>query len=365
MMAERTFGLRTGRKLAVGLCVLISLICAVKPARGALLDVNGSFVTLVDDLKSLAFAKNSGLYVAPTGPQLAAFNGLATSLRNAVTLGDLQALVAAADALNYDVVRLNDSGTVYYGLREHLVANAQTLGWGSFFVRQGATRQAMVQTPHVLFDTNTPEVAAKAFVQSQAELFLMAGAHRDANGDDTADVAHLADSIFLEVHQAWNGAGGETIAWQVHGFDLDGKPQFPNDTDAVLSNGTGAVSPEIVALDAAIEALGNDWVSYAYNTLDINDPLNQQVNGNVDGETFGGVNGLGATTNVEQIYSTGIGGRFVHIELEQSFRLNGSTNRQLAADAIANAIAATTPIPEPASALSLGALTIMFIRRRR
>lgn len=365
MIAERAERPGTIRGVLALACVVAWLMWAAAPVRAAFIDDNQSLVTLVDELKSLAFGSNSGLYQAPTMQQLNDFSALATALRQAKTLAQLQTLVAPADALGYDVVRLNDAGQVYYGLREHLVANAQTRGWGSYFVRQGDARAAMVQAPHVLFDTNTPEVAAKTFVQSEARYLLMAGAHRNANGDGTADVAHLADSVFLEVHKAWNGPGGEVIAWQVHGFDLDGKPQFPADTDAVLSNGTGTVSPQIVALDAAIQALGPAWVSYAYNTLDINDPLNVQVNGNVDGETFGGVNGLGATTNVQKNYSVGLGGLFVHIELEQSFRLTGAANRQLAADALANAIVATTPIPEPAAALSLGLGTLMMFHRRR
>jgi hypothetical protein len=335
-------------------------------APAALIDDSGSFVTLVNDLKGLAFGANSNLYVAPTVGQRNDFRTLAQGLWNAQTNADVLALVTPAANLGYDVVRLDDNGTTYLGLREHLTGGVQTLGWGSYFVRQGQARDAMVQVPHPLNDTNTPEVGARAFVQSEARGFVMAGAHRNANGSGTADVADPIGSIFHEVHIAWNGVDAGTIAWQVHGFDWDLHTDFPVGADAVLSNGTGGVSPEIVALDAAIEALGVDWDSYAFNTLDPLDPLNVQVNGAVDGEDFGGPDGLGATTNVQQQHSTGLGGIFVHIELEQSFRLTGPANRQLAADAIAAAIAHTTAfvIPEPSSMLILGGTMLAAVRRR-
>jgi hypothetical protein len=339
------------------------------PASAALIDTSGSFVTLVNDLKGLAFGSNSGLYVAPTVNQRNDFRDLAADLWDASTLADLQAMVNPAAALGYDVVRFTDAGETYFGLREQLVNNAQTVGWGSYFVLQGTSRHAIVAVPHLLFDTNTPEVGAKAFVQSDARGFMMSGAHRNANGFGTADVADPIGSIFQEVHIAWNGPNGENIAWQVHGFDLDGHLDFPADTDAVLSNGTGLVSPEIIALNDAIEDLGAQWVAYAYNTLDPLNPLNVAVNGAVDGEDFGGPDGLGATTNVQQIHSTSVGGVFVHIELEQSFRLNGPANRQLAANAIANAIIATTPlvnpIPEPTAAVvMLGLAGLLGMGRR-
>jgi len=333
-----------------------------------------TFVELVDELEGIAdlnFDENSGAYVVPTAPQLADFRSLADSLWVASTDTDLQNLVAPAGALGYKAVKLINGGTTYFGVRE----SAPSRGWGSYFVRQGLRRDAMLQVPHPLFDTNTPEVAAKAFVQSQTRGFLMAGTHRSANGLNMADPAHLVDSIFLEVHESWNGPGGENIAWQVHAFDLDNYDDngdaaiFPASTDAVLSNGTGDVSLEVVALDASIQALAGGWLSHAYNTLNVNDPLNATVNELVNGTLF---SPLAGTTNKQQLHSTSVGGTFVHIELEQSFRLNGPANRQLAADAIAGAISQETAlVPEPSSLalLILSGLGLVVpvrrLRRRR
>lgn len=358
--------IRTWSAVAV---VVVATAMVPTAARAVLIEVDDTtFVDYVDELKSVVFANGSNLYQPPSAQQLSDFRALAEGLWAATSEVELSALVGPADALGYDVVRLEDVTGTYFGVREQLNGGVQSVGWGSYFVRQGLRRDALVQAPHPLFDSNTPEVAARAFVQSQTRGFAMAGAHRNANGQGTADVAHLTDSVFQEVHESWNGPAGENIAWQVHGFKLENHlPDFPTDTDAVLSNGTGGVSPEIIALDAAIDALGLDWVSYAYNNLGVNDPLNTMVNGTVDGADFGPPGGLGATTNKQQLYSTGIGGTFVHIELEQSFRLdNGSVDLPLAADAIADAIIDTTAlVPEPASALWLGVGGLVLASRRR
>ena len=347
-------------KQALAVATATAAAVAASPARAAVLTESGDFVAYVESLRNLAFDSGSGLYVAPTPQDRAAFALLAADLWTASTPQHVAALDLAADALGYEVVQFthNANNAVYLGLREQLVNNQQQTGWGSYFVRQGPSRDAMVQVPHPINDTRTWEVGAVALLESDARGFLLAGAHRNANGLGTADVADPIGSIFQVVHEQWNGPAGETVAWQVHGFNLanhippERVPGFPLDTDAVISNGTGAVSPEIVALDAALEAAGGlGWVSYAYNTLDPTDALNVLVNGGVDGETFGPPGGLGATTNAQQIYSTGIGGTFVHIELGQTIRFNpdGASKRLLAGQAIAQSISDTTEvIPEPA-----------------
>ena len=120
---------------------------------------SGDFVVEVQDLKDLAFGTSSGLYVAPTATEVGDFNTLAATLLSGnVTGADTQAA-----ALDYDLVEFTDtiSGRVFHGLRERLVGGAPTRG------------------------------------------FLMTGAHRNANGIGTADVADLTNTIFHEVHTAW------------------------------------------------------------------------------------------------------------------------------------------------------------------
>ncbi len=162
---------------------------------------SGDFVVEVQDLKDLAFGTGSGLYVAPTATERVDYNTLAATLLSGnVTGADTQ-----ATALDYDLVEFTDtiSGRVFHGLRERLVGGAPTRGWGSYFLDLSFQADALVEVPHPLFDTNSWEIAANAFVHSGARGFQMTGAHRNANGIGTADVADLTNTIFHEVHTAW------------------------------------------------------------------------------------------------------------------------------------------------------------------
>ena len=313
----------------------------------------GDFVDHVQTLRNLTFESGSGLYVAPNESQRSAFSAAAESLLE----GNVATAETQAAALDYEVVKFTDSvsGNVFYGLRE--TNNSPTKGWGSFYVNLDANHEALIEVPHPRFDTNSWDIAARAYRDSDSRGFLIAGAHRNANGQGTADVAHLEDSVFQEVHEAWIGSGGERTAWSIHGFDADNH-SFPTGTDAVLSNGDGSVSQEVVALDAELTEEG--FLSFAYNTLDQDDPLNVTVNGSEEGTTF---SSLGGRTNVQGISSRSLNGRFVHVELEQSIRFNGD-NRIAAAGAITDAITAS---PEPSTAVTAFGLSlaVAFTRWRR
>jgi hypothetical protein len=327
------------------------------PASALALTVeNGIFVDEIERLRDLTFNVGGvNPYVPPTAQQRADFAALATSLYS----GNILAADAQAAALDYELVQFTNTTTnkVYYGLREELVANVPTRGWGSFFINLNSSVNVLVETPHVRFDTRSWEIGALAFEQSNALGFLMNGAHRNTNGVGTADVAHLVESIFQEVHMAWNGPAGENMAWSIHGFD-DANHAFPAGTDAVLSSGDGSISQAVVNLDQSLTDAG--FLSYAYNTLPINDPLNLLVNDGVDGTTF---SSLGGTTNVQGMYSRGIGGDFIHVELEQSIRFDAQ-NRALAGAAIAEAIVASAvPAPGALPLLATGAFVIALRRK--
>lgn len=330
----------------------LALALVLAPLAGATIVESGDFLALVSDLKSKVFAANSGLYVVPSAQQRSDFSLLAGAVRAG---NDAQADLLAAP-LGYEVVRYTDqvSADIYLGVREILVGGEQTVGWGSYFVNLSFATDVLIEAPHPLFDTNTPEIAARVFRDSAARGFLMAGAHRNANGEGTADVAHLAESVFQEVHKVFNGPGALTTGYSIHGFNLANHGAFPPGTDVVASNGDGGIGAGIVALDLGFESRGFDL--YAYNTLAANDPLNQAVNGGIPGPTF---SGLGGTTNQQGQYSRGLGGKFVHIEMEQSIRFNAS-NRVAAAAAITEAIQA----PEPSAVALLAAALLGTVLRR-
>ena len=345
--------------------IAASVLFCASPANGELLVISDQTVqSHAAELKTRIAQRDSQGYLVPSQQQRTDFRSLANGLWNASSTADLQRLTSDAEAVGYDVLLLNDGNDTYYGLQES-GTNDQPKGWGSFLLRQGSAKNALVEVVHPLADINTLEISSQAFAESDARGFLIAGAHRNANGQATADVAHLDESIFQEVHQSFAENVTDVSVWQIHGFDIDIHPEVPNFTDTIISAGTGGVTEIVLGLDQQIDELEGGWDSFSFNTLDVEDPLNVATNGLIEGTTF---SSLAATTNIQQLHTTSIGGQFVHIELEQSFRIDGGESaRQLIAQTIADSISSSaTAIPEPSAFVFVGLLSGFFaIGRRR
>ncbi len=299
--------------------------------KGKMIQESGNFLQEIDRLKQLVIPKESHLYQPPTAEELDQFKILA----KVFMAQNWQKASNLANKLDYQMVKFFDLPTkqVFYGLRENRSPNQSQRGWGSCFLNPNYRVNALLEAPHLLFDRFSEEIAARVFLLSSARGFLLAGAHRNANGFKTADVCNPINSIFQAVHQAWADAGMKT--WQIHGFDLVNKLKFPSDTAAVLSNGRGEVSPEIKNLSQILRRAGLQ--AYVYNTLPSSSSLNQEVNGKVSGQIF---SSLGASQNVQGIYSTVQKRAFIHVELGKQLRSHKS-ERDRVAKLIANSIGIT------------------------
>jgi hypothetical protein len=293
-----------------------------------ILQESGSFISEVNRLTDLAFKKDSNLYRPPTASQLETFRKLASSL----IAEDFNRGLKLAIELNYELVKFTDTSSqkIFFGVREKLVKGKQSLGWGSYFIDPTSSIPVLIEVPHVLYDLHTEDIGANVFLKTSARGFLLAGAHRNANGLNTADVCDPISSVFQEVHQVWVLSGAST--WQIHGFSLDSHSMFPANTQAVLSNGRGQITPEISTLSEKMHKA--NYKSYVYHHLAANNPLNQQVNQGVKGSIF---SSLGATQNIQGIFSRAHSQPFVHIELERSIRESQSHQKKVAS-CIANSV---------------------------
>jgi len=326
----------------------------------------GNLGNEIDRLKDLVFPKNSGLYLTPTTQELTDFRALADSVEN----GLIEQAATQAEALNYEMVVFTDTrnNRPYYLLREELDGfGSQTTGWGNYIFDPAERANLLFEAPHPLYDTNTPELAIDIFYGTKAKGYLMAGAHRN-QGDGTfghANVCGHTNSIFHIVHEEWSDA--ETLPFQIHGFDWDKHTNFPAGTDMVISNGDAVVHQPHIDLDAAFDdAL---LLSFVYNALSINDPVNIQVNtdwengGIVYGGTFSSLSG---GYNVQgQFTRNTYGQAFLHCEHEQSIRFNDPDLWDPAVNAYVTAFGA--PIPEPGTLLLLAPalLGIAGVLRRK
>lgn len=337
-------GLKNSTRYVAAVAGLVLAGAACAP--GAV-PVSGDLVTEAQRLEAFSvspYGANSGNYVGPTTAQWTQFFAAASAL----FAGDLARAVSNATPLDYEVVLFTHTNTqqTFPALRSRETNGTPTRPWGTYFVNTNSAINAGVGAPHPQNDYRSPSLTAEIFLKSGARGFLLAGAHRNANGNNTADPGYLTNTIFHAVHVAWSGNSGENTAWQIHGYSTNNHPGFPANCRVVLSTGadkTNSMSTNLVVLDQQLE--WNGIKTYAYNdALTTNDPLNVRVNEGVAGTNF---DGLAATHNVQGQHSRALGGQFVHVELATIMRTN-STLRTCAADAIASAILLSrTNLPSP------------------
>ncbi|MFD4367961.1 hypothetical protein [Rhodococcus sp. NPDC058521] len=178
-----------------------------------------------------------------------------------------------------------------------------TAGNGLYVVRDNrdVTSPLVVQIPHPVADKYSERMGTQLFSESNARLFMMAGAHRKA-GDDSADVAHRSDTTFAAVNDAVVQKGMTVV--QIHGFSSDNHDEFG---DVVLSSTVDEPSPAVRQLENDLEDNGFDTCTY-------------------DGEKC---KALAATTNVQAIAARERGADFIHIEVNQNIRKDKSDRREL------------------------------------
>jgi hypothetical protein len=187
-------------------------------------------------------------------------------------------------------------------------------GWGLFIHDPRATgrgRALTVEVPHPIADTDSELVGQELFERGGAANLFIAGAHRHANADDSADVAHNAASPFAAVSNTVGGPGQVVI--QVHGFDEDRRGQDYG--EIVLSNGTPDPSSLERDLAGRLDAAGFRACLF-------------------EGSACGG---LAGATNVEGQAVRAAGGEFLHLELARDLRTGDSPRARLVAS-LASAI---------------------------
>lgn len=260
-------------------------------------DTAYNFEKLIDELEqAMPGAKTDG-YVIPTSSDLESFADIVHMLIEYPETENPPLLEIKA----YELLTLDDSGDARarsYVLQEK--APPQN-GWGLYFFRIHPARNIVIEAPHPRSDINTEELALDLYRALDAKALLVAGAHRNANFDGSADVAHAPVSVFNRIHMELFETlpltmGSETIFIQIHGFD---NKQRSNAPDLILSY-NWANEPDKDALLAHLVAALNE---------------NQIQVGVCNGNSFPGLCG---TSNVQRL--TMNGGIFLHIELSSALR---------------------------------------------
>ena len=225
--------------------------------------ITGSFRNQIDNLEANMPRAKSESYIIPTNGEQSDFVELVTMLGGDNLARATQLAEQNDYTLNYYIDR-GDDRAVSYLLR---AKNTIQKGWGLYAFRVDSTSNVVIEAPHPLYDKRTPSVALDIYRALDARALLIAGAHRNANRDGSADVAHAPESIFQSVHMAlWQELqSGRAIILQIHGFHTskhDGYPQV------ILGFGE-KVQPAEVALARRIkDALSQQGISAGLCTGD-------------------------------------------------------------------------------------------------
>ncbi len=251
------------RIVTLGLLVTVALLSASAPPRSPgtsalLLSNHGialpqdplpytSLKAYIVDLKA-AILQNAGrgsnAFIPPSAEQVDAFR---VTMQQLLT-GDIPGAMTGLNALNYDLNTLNDdSGKSYLVAQER---SAGFRGLGTYIVDSGYARNVIVEVPHPLWDTNTPEEGSDVFQGLGARALFLAGTHRCANPDTPSgcsgtttscntgsiavrisDAPHFTGNFMYAAHSA-----GLQLVPQPISLNLHGNSSEP--VDVTLSDGT-------------------------------------------------------------------------------------------------------------------------------
>jgi hypothetical protein len=262
--------------------------------------INGTFGNQIGILEDNMPRADSESYVIPTKNEQGAF----AKLVSMITTDNLVDAVELATENHYTVKYYVDRGDDYavsYLLREPRPIQK---GWGLYAFRVDSKSNIIIEAPHPLYDKRSPTVALDIYRALDARALLIAGAHRNANSDGSADVAHAPESIFQSIHLALSqeiqSESGDVIILQIHGFHTSKHEGYPQ---VVFGLGEKPLAKEVAIAQKIKEALSKQGISAGVCT-------------GVESELME----LCAKTNVQGLATKE--GAFIHIELAENIRKN-------------------------------------------
>ena len=163
-------------------------------------------------------------------------------------MADLMSISASAALLNYRIIRYHHklSRQDYLILTEK-EKSGQKRFWGTYIFRLGSARPYMIQIPRPLFELNVFEYGVSLFERFRAEVLMIAGAHKDANLDGSADIIRLQNmqNIFNTTSQAVLRENKNKPLMVVQARAMGVKEDQPlPDADLLISFESGMANPD-------------------------------------------------------------------------------------------------------------------------
>lgn len=278
--------------LAVVVVAAVTMAALVTGGRETHVVVGGAALDrLVERLLVTLPGPGSGGYDHPRRDQADALARAYAAARS----GDAARAARLTAPLGYGVRRLGEGDALALALAPRPRADDEPgHGWGLFVHAPAAPADLVVEVVHPRADVRTALLGLLAFRATEASDLLIAGAHRAANADGSADVAHAPTSAFQTVHRSLLHRGVTVL--QLHGFDS--RARSPDYGDAVVSDGTSLPSAPARAVARALRAAGLSVCLYSGKRC----------------------SQLAAVTNVQGQATRDAGGAFVHVELSARVR---------------------------------------------
>ena len=260
--------------------------------------ITGSFPNQINNLEENMPRSKSEGFVVPTKKEQDDFANLISLLHTA----DLASAAYLATQNNYALISYTDRGddnAVSYLLREQKPIQK---GWGLYAFRVDSTNNIIIEAPHPRYDRRTSTVAMHIYRALDARALLVAGAHRNANSDGSADMAHTTESIFRSIHVALSKevqtASGNAIILQIHGFHTSKHDGYPQ---AVFGFGEKMEGKEFTIAQKLEVAFSKQGITVGLCTGDVWQDLCGTKNAQV---------------------SVAQGEMFIHVELDEKIRRN-------------------------------------------
>lgn len=258
--------------------------------------ITANLLTQVHRLQDFMPLEDGDGFVIPTKMEQKAFSDVVSR----VEAGDLIYASDLAQANSYTLVRyldLGDENEASYLLREALPISK---GWGLYMIRAERVNNIIVEAPHPLSDKQTDLISLKIYRALNARALLIAGAHRSADPEGLADVAHAPESIFQSVHTVFleknTTFSGVPVVLQIHGFAARKNRGYPS---IVIGFGQTTSQVETSLAKEIVAALADSGIDA----------------GICDGESW---QDLCGTKNVQG--SDKKNSIFIHIELDETIR---------------------------------------------
>lgn len=302
------------------LLFLIFAGCLSAGAQSAHKRQTGDLNDLVERASKNLIKRDSDGFRVPTDGQLKAWQFITKSIFEGRPDNARQMIEQLS--FPYEISTFQDTVTKrdYIVIEEKVPLQA---GWGLYVFDTATTNDLAIEVPHTVFDSNTEFQGIDAFRQTQARAFLMAGAHRRSNKQESpctqprsanedsrypvSDVAHSVKTPFHAVHESLVTAKPNTVAVQLHG--MTERDVCPN---AFLSTGTSTVTTNSKRLMSCLEKSGVESGLYDGKTTC---PL--IAVSNAQGRFSNGERNDPCGTNAKTSPDPG---SFIHIEQEPNIR---------------------------------------------